>query len=110
MLGNIVHVIGNDLAHLLELIRDFCREIIIVVLSLLPAPNIGFHAQCKTVEQLMCFLRVDRFNIHGQHHLPRQAHEIVDQLIRQARCELLDKKHAHKALVGLNVVLIIPQR
>ena len=110
MLGNIVHVISNNLAHLLELIRDFRREIIVVVLSLLPAGNVGFDAQRKTVEQLMCFLRVDRFNIHGQHHLPRQAHEIVDQLIRQARCELLDKKHAHKALVGLNVVLIIPQR
>ena len=105
MLGNIVHVIGNNLAHLLELIRDFRREIIVVVLSLLPAANVGFDAQRKTVEQLVCFLRVYRLD-----HLARQSHEVVDQLIRQARCELLDKKHAHKALVGLNVVLIIPQR
>ena len=110
MLGNIVHVIGNNLAHLLELIRDFRREIIVVVLSLLPAANVGFDAQRKTVEQLVCFLRVYRLDVHRQHHLARQSHEVVDQLIRQARCELLDKKHAHKALVGLNVVLIIPQR
>ena len=109
MLGNIVHVVSNDLTHLLKLIRDFCREIIVVVLSLLPAANIGFHTQCKTVEQLVCFLRIDRLDVHRQHHLARQSHEVVDQLIGQARCKFLDEKHAHKSLIGLDIIFIITQ-
>ena len=109
MLGNIVHVVSNNLAHLLELIRDFRREIIVVVLSLLPAANIGFHTQRKTVEQLVCFLRVDRLDVHRQHHLARQSHEVVDQFIGQARCELFDEKHAHKALICLDIIFMITQ-
>jgi len=109
MLGNIVHVVSNNLAHLLELIRDFGRKIIIIVLSLLPAANIGFDTQCKTVEQLVCFLGVDRLDVHRQHHLARQSHEVVDQLIGQARCELLDEEHAHKALICLDIIFMITQ-
>ena len=109
MLGNIVHVVSNNLAHLLELIRDFRREIIVVVLSLLPAANVGFDAQRKTVEQLVCFLRVYRLDVHRQHHLARQSHEVVDQLIGQARCELFDEKHAHKALICLDIIFMITQ-
>ena len=43
--------------------RNYC-----CVLSLLPAANVGFDAQRKTVEQLGACLRVYRLDVHRQHH------------------------------------------
>ena len=63
--GDIILIFRYNFTHLPKFVRDFRREVVVIVLSCLPARDIRFYTHGQLLQHLTGFLCVHRLNVDG---------------------------------------------
>ena len=104
-LGQVIHILFAYLPHLLQLIGQRRREVVVGVLALLPAVGVGIHGHDDLIHQLDGVIHADGDNINGQHHVPGIVHQLGDHGVLDEAGILPQKQGAPKAVVHLKIAL-----
>ena len=108
--GEVVQKLPCFLPHLLQIIGDVGREIVVVVLPLLPAGNVAFHRHDTPVHLRYSLVGSYRHNVDGQHHVPRVVHQLGDHGVLDEAGVLPQEQGAAYTLVHGVVVVEELQR
>ena len=75
-LGQVIHILFAYLPHLLQLIGQRRRKVVMGVLALLPAVGVGIHGHDDLIHQPDGIIHADGDNINGEHHVPGIVHQL----------------------------------
>ena len=103
--GEIVQKLPCFLPHLLQIVGDVGREIVVVVLSLLPAGNVALHRHNAPVHLRHSLVCGHRHDVDRQHHVPGVVHQLGDHgVLDEAGILPQEQSAAHTLVHGVVVV------
>ena len=100
-LGEIVHILFSDFPHLLHLIGQISRKVVVGVLALLPAVGIGVHGHDDLIHHLDRLVHADGNNINGQHHVPGIVHQLGNHIVLDKAGIVTQKQSAPEVVAHL---------
>ena len=108
-LRKVVHILFSDFPHLLHLIGQIGRKVVVGVLALLPAVGIGIHRHDDLIHHLDCLIHADGDNINGQHHVPGIVHQLGNHIVLDKAGIVTQKQGAPEMVAHLIVAFMKSQ-
>ena len=104
-LGQVIHILFAYLPHLLQLIGQRRRKVVVGVLALLPSVGVGVHGHNDLIHQLDGVIHADGDNINGEHHVPGVVHKLGNHGVLDEAGIIPKKQGAPKTVVHLKIAL-----
>ena len=104
-LGQVIHILLAHLPHLLQLIGQRRRKVVVGVLALLPSVGVGIHGHNDLIHQLDSVVHADGDNINGQHHVPGIVHQLGYHGVLDEAGIIPQKQSSPKAVVHFKIAL-----
>ena len=105
-LGEIIHILFTNFPHLLHLIGQVRRKVVVGVLALLPAVGIGVHGHDDLIHHLDRLVHADGDNINGQHHVPGIVHQLGNHIVLDKAGIVTQKQGAPEMVAHLIVAFM----
>ena len=105
-LGKVIHILFSDFSHLLHLIGQIGRKVVVGVLALLPAVGVGIHGHDDLIHHFDCLVHADGDNINGQHHVPGIVPQLGNHIVLDKAGIVTQKQGAPEVVAHLVVTFM----
>ena len=105
-LRKVIHILFSDFSHLLHLIGQVGRKVVVGVLALLPAVGVGIHGHDNLIHHLDGFIHTDGDNINGQHHVSGIVHQLGNHIVLDKAGIIAQKQGAPEVVAHFVVALM----
>ena len=98
--GQVVQHGAHGIAGISELHGRNGGKVVVLVLLVLPAGDVGFHRKCLILNFFERFVRGDRLNVDGKDEVTVQLGQLLDEAVLQIGRIVLEKQHPANLVVG----------
>lgn len=98
--GKVVQHGAHGIAGIGELHGRNGRKIVVLVLLVLPAGDVGLHCKCLILNFLQCLVRWNGLNVDGKDEVAVQLSQFLDEAVLQIGRIVLEEQHPAHFVVG----------